>query len=604
MARLILSTPDGQRTVELRAANSLGRHPDNSIQLLDKIVSKNHCLIELRGHRFVLKDLGSLNGTYVDGQRVQGEVLLNEGAEIAMGQTTARIEQVEQVPGPLPAQAWDHPTTAMKPGMPVGRRIPSGEPRISAPTPVQSQGAFRQASAPMAHHPAVQSANRTAPGIAPSAPISQIPPSSSRRVGMKTRVDLSDQVRSIGTQINAVQKGFLPFDRLRNDPTQLAQDYERLRLSHELAREIALERDLDVLLDKILETIFRFVRADRGVILLQSQDGLAPAASRRRDGTDRPIPVSSTIMNHVIKERATVLTHDAAMDFAASKGKSMILNNISSAIVAPLLHNDEILGVLWLDSESLAQFQQKDLEIVTTIANQAAMFIEINILGKKIEQEVVNRERFSRLLSPNVAEKVLSGELEVKKGGRSVDGCTVFNSDIRGFTAMSERASPEEIVDMLNEYFERMVETIFKYEGTLDKFMGDGIMALWGAPVVHPDDAIRAVECALEQIQVLQCFNEERVSAGKGRLDIGFGIHTGPLVAGYIGSSKALSYTVIGDTANTSARLCGIAKPSQIVVSETTLEMLRGKFRFDELPPASLKNKEKPFRCFNITGSR
>jgi len=124
---------------------------------------------------------------------------------------------------------------------------------------------------------------------------------------------------------------------------------------------------------------------------------LIPAATRRRDGTEQPISVSSTILNHVIHERATVLTHDAAMDFATSKGKSMILNRISSAIVAPLLHNDEILGVLWLDSESLAQFQQKDMEIATAIASQAAMFIEINILGKKIEQEIVNRERFSRL---------------------------------------------------------------------------------------------------------------------------------------------------------------------------------------------------------------
>src|SRR5690606_17400373 len=136
--------------------------------------------------------------------------------------------------------------------------------------------------------------------------------------------------------------------------------------------------------------------------------------------------------------------------------------------------------------------------------NQAAMFIEINILGKKMEQEIVNRERFSRLLSPNVAEKVLSGELAVKKGGGLVNSCTVFNSDIRGFTAMSEKSSPEEMVDMLNEYFELMVETIFEFEGTLDKFMGDGIMALWGAPVVHPDDAIRSVYCALKQIEVLK----------------------------------------------------------------------------------------------------
>jgi adenylate cyclase len=156
-------------------------------------------------------------------------------------------------------------------------------------------------------------------------------------------VDINDKARQIGTQIAATQKGFLPFDNVSGNTQQLAADYERLRLSHELSREIALERDLPSLLNKILLTIFKFVRADRGVIFLKATDGqLVPGASQRRDGTNQPIPVSSTIMNHVIKERATVLTHDAAMDFAASKGKSMILNRISSAIVAPLLHNDEI----------------------------------------------------------------------------------------------------------------------------------------------------------------------------------------------------------------------------------------------------------------------
>jgi adenylate cyclase len=146
-----------------------------------------------------------------------------------------------------------------------------------------------------------------------------------------------------------------------------------------------------------------------------------------------------------------------------------------------------------------------------------------------------------------------------------------------------------------------MVEAIFKYEGTLDKFMGDGIMALWGAPVAHPNDASLSVQCALEQMHVLGEFNRNRISRGQPALAIGIGIHTGPLVAGYIGSSKALSYTVIGDTANTSARLCGIAQTGQIIVSETTYARLGSRFEYEELPPAHVKNKEHALRIFNVT---
>jgi adenylate cyclase len=416
-----------------------------------------------------------------------------------------------------------------------------------------------------------------------------------------TRVDVLDSARAIGTQINAQTKGFVPFDQIHHDPGQLRVDYERLRLTWELSRDIGLERDLDQLLHKILISLFKFVNADRAVILLREDDGsLLPRAAHRRDGTDAPIQVSSTILNHVMTERAAVLTHDASMDFASSKGKSMILNRISSAIVVPLLHEKEVLGALWLDSESLAQFQQKDLELVTTVGNQAAMFIENILLGKKIEKEIMTRERFSRLLSPNVAEQVIAGKLEVKKGGVHVPECTVFNSDIRGFTRMSEGATAGVINDLLNEYFELMVETIFKYEGTLDKFMGDGIMAFWGAPMTHPDDAVRSVQCALDQMEALGKFNRKRVEAGHPPLAVGMGLHTGPLVAGYVGSSRAMSYTVIGDTANTSARLCGIALAGQVIVSEYTLARLGPRFEVEELPPAHLKGKEKPLRIFNI----
>jgi adenylate cyclase len=666
MARLILQTAEGQQAIDLRPVNSLGRHPNNSIQLLDKIVSKEHCIIELRGDHWVLRDLGSLNGTFVNNERVRGEAPLKHGDEISLGATKGRFDETgaglaagaapppstvawaagaqatpqPQPPGqasPLAQSAHLSPSSYSKQGPPpVGTPAPtpvappavppSGQayyqyqrPPMVPPVPSNPLPPSQQQQRPPTYaqpppHPQPPPGPPPGPGggTAPlprggTGPIAPVRPGAPQAhyVAQGTRIDLNDQARHIGTQIAAVEKGFLAFDRISNDQTQLRADYERLRLSHELSREIAAERDTTKLLEKILTSVFKFIRADRGVIFLRDEFGeLAPRAMQRRDGTTAPISVSSTILNHVVKERAAVLTHDAAMDFANSKGKSMILNRISSAMVAPLLHNNEVLGVLWLDSENLAQFQPKDLELVTAIANQAAMFIEINILAKKVESEIVARERFSRLLSPNIAERVISGQLEVKLGGQWVEQCTVFNSDIRGFTAMAENTSPEVLVEMLNEYFEEMVDTIFKYEGTLDKFMGDGIMAIWGAPVAHPDDALRAVSCALEMGEVLGQFNRRRLEKDQAPLAIGIGIHTGPLVAGYIGSSKALSYTVIGDVANTSARLCSIALAGQIVISEMTQEKLGGKFEVEELPPARVKGKEKPLRVFNVVRGR
>jgi adenylate cyclase len=631
MARLILATAEGPQAIDLRPANSLGRHPNNSIQLLDKIVSKEHCIVELRDGQFLLRDLGSLNGTYINGERVRGEQFLRHGDEIALGSTRARyddgtaplnfaplaagpgavqhaqphfvqtaqgngpappMQQSPQAPmprpppgpqqGPIPSQAW---SSAQQQQPPIPQPLPPRPPSYGFPP-----------------NPAINHQMQgPGPGPYPSPREHQTLPLDQRPHLRGTRVDMLDSARAIGTQIAALAKGFLPYDQVAHDTQQVRVDYERLRITWELTRDIGLERDLTKLLEKILFALFKFVNADRGVILLTEADGsLQPRVARRRDGSDAPIQISSTILKKIVEEKTAVLTHDASMDFAASKGKSMILNRISSAIVVPLLYENQVLGAVWLDSETLAQFQPKDLELITAVGNQAAMFIENIQLGKKIEQEIVTRERFSRLLSPNVAEQVISGALEVKKGGTLVRECTVFNSDIRGFTRMSEGASAESMVELLNDYFEQMVEVIFKYEGTLDKFMGDGIMAFWGAPAVHPDDAIRSVQAALDQMEALGKFNRKLVELQQPPLAIGMGLHTGPLVAGYVGSSKALSYTVIGDTANTSARLCGVALAGQIIITEATLTRLGSRFEVEELPPAHLKGKEKPTRIFNV----
>ncbi len=623
MAKLILATAEGQQAIDLRPANSLGRHPNNSIQLLDKIVSKEHCILELRDGRFVLRDLGSLNGTYVNGERVRGEMFLKHGDEIALGSTRARYDDGSGVALPLPpvsAGAVQNPGVMPAGGTPSGsypaanpwqQPIPSTAAQPVPPALVgqpPSTGHMRAAQPYASPSPpaAVSAPSPPAPAVSPPLPGHALlgrPPGLSG-----TRVDMLDAERPIGTQIAAQTKGFLAFDAIGRDAQQLRLDYERLRISWELTREIGLERDFDRLIEKILLALLKFTKADRGVILLREDDGsLNPRVAKRRDGSDVPnIQISSTILNHVIRERAAVLTHDASMDFAASKGKSMILNRISSAMVVPLIHESEkeVLGVVWLDSESLAQFQPKDLEVITSVAGQATMFIENTLLAKRVEKEMVLRNTFARLVAPNVAEQMVSGKLQVKQGGQLVPELTVFNSDIRGFTAMSEGTAPETLLVMLNEYFELMVETIFKYEGTLDKFMGDGIMGFWGAPVVHRDDVTRCVQCAIDQMDVLGRWNRQRMAEGKPVLAIGIGIHTGPCVVGYVGSSKALSYTAIGDTANTSARLCSTALPGQIVLSEATLALMGNRFEVEEIDARSLKGKERPMRRFNVLRER
>jgi len=165
---------------------------------------------------------------------------------------------------------------------------------------------------------------------------------------------------------------------------------------------------------------------------------------------------------------------------------------------------------------------------------------------------------------------------------------------------MSETRAPQEIVDMLNEYFELMVEIIFKYEGTLDKFVGDEIMALFGSPVAHADDPTRAVRTALEMLQVLEQFNRARQMRGHDPLHIGIGINTGPMIAGYLGSSRALEYTVIGDSVNTGARLCSVAKAGEVIISQSTFERVREHFEVVELPPTHVKGKSQPLKIYNV----
>lgn len=384
------------------------------------------------------------------------------------------------------------------------------------------------------------------------------------------------------------------------DVTILREDYEKLRVTYELQRDIGLELDIDRILWKILERTHEFLHFDRGVVMLSDESGKLVPMAHKFSTAETTMAISSTLVQRVKEEKVGILSSDALSDNRFDGAHSIMIQGIRSTLAVPILHQAELLGVMLLDSlVHVNAYTEKDLHLLTNIANQTGQLIKNSQLAKKIEADAVTRERFQRLLSPNLAEMVVSGRLKVEKGGENRIATVLF-ADIRGFTSMSEHMPASDVLRMLNDYYEVVVEQVFQYEGTVDKFIGDGMMVIWGAPVKHDDDPDRAIHAALGMQSLIKLFNRSKPSKGYPRVEVGIGINTGPLVAGYIGSSQTMSYSVIGDAVNTAARICSAAKPGEILITEATRSAMRDRFEIEALEPVQVKGKAKPLCVYSV----
>ncbi len=394
------------------------------------------------------------------------------------------------------------------------------------------------------------------------------------------------------------------------DVTEIQNSNRILKVLTKVAETLIAVRPVEEVLQQVMEIVFDHVPADRGFLMLADEvvGKLVPMVVKHRNpggSGEGKITVSKTITDRVMKDRVSILTSDAMVDPRFGAGDSIRFHGIRSAMCAPLWNKDQVIGIVHVDSPMLTNcFTLNDLDLLTALANYAAVAVERARLNQKIVAEEKKRERLGRFLSPQVTSRILatSDSQGAALGVPEVKEVSILFADIVGFTTMSEKMSPSQVALVLNDYLSRMTEVIFKYEGTLDKYIGDAIMAVFGAPLDMPDHAFRAIKTALEMQERLAEFNADHKEGPHLRIRIG--INSGKAVAGEIGSVNKKEYTVLGDTVNIASRLeSSVAKPGMLVIGENTHRMVAGQFECRSLGSFTLKGREREVSVFEVVGS-
>jgi len=373
--------------------------------------------------------------------------------------------------------------------------------------------------------------------------------------------------------------------------TNAAELYQKLAT---MASTLLRAAGLSELLESVMGLVRERIPCQRGFILLVNPGGdLVPEHIWEEKPGAITSPISRTIAWTAMKERVTILTTDARIDPRFAAGDSIKIHGITSALCAPLIVEDASLGVVYLESSlSKGGFKPEHEHLLSFMANFAAV-------GIAREREARFRQRLERYHSPQVVDQIL-------KSSQAIDGAilqaqrseiSVLFADISGFTRLSEGMEPLQLAAILNRTFEVLTDQVFYRGGTLDKYIGDAVMAFFGAPNPDPGHAAHAVEAAIAMQEELKLLNQNR-PAGYPELRMRIGVNSGDAFAGDIGCEKRMDYTVMGSTVNMASRLeSSVAKPGQIVVGPRTAELLEraGMRRLDAVTLRGFEQEIRPW---------
>ena len=526
----LLSTT-GDQSIDLTPGRVIvvGRAVTSDFPIYDPTVSRRHAELTLDDGGVLVKDMGSSNGTFVNGEQI-GEAATSVDDIITFGKVAFKLIAV------TPAAAKPPPDD----GFGVKPAPEATIVRQVAVEPADIEGAAARGSA--------------------------------------SEVAAPDEVADTGRR--------------------------KLQLLLDISKELSKQQDVDKLLEKVVGITFQVMSVDRVSILMLegASDELVPRISKNRLGdVGGSARVPQSIARRAVDERLAILTDNAAADERFG-GKSIVMQSVRSAMCTPLMGSEgSVLGIIYVDNmTALNSFGDEDLEFLIAFSGIAAVAIENSQLTERVQREAVVRSNFERYFAPDVAQEIAGQEEAVKLGGKKRP-VVIFFSDIRGFTSMSEKMNPDELATLLSEYFTEMVEIVFENGGTLDKFMGDAIMALWGAPISHGDDADRAMKAAIEMMATLDQLNQKWSQEGRDHhVQIGIGINFGEVFAGNFGSDRRLEYTVIGDAVNVASRLCSKAGPGEIMMSQPLYASLTSPPEIEALDPIQLKGKAKAVPVYRV----
>ncbi len=389
---------------------------------------------------------------------------------------------------------------------------------------------------------------------------------------------------------------------------KLERENYLLTVLYEAGKALSSKLALEHICEQVISLACLIEGVERGFVMLFDERGEVARQTEVRyrnpaSAESRPqIILSTRVLDLIRKERQPILIDDVSADERFSGSESLKISGLRSAMCAPLVGKEQLFGVLYVDNlEKASAFTQDELNVFALVAAQAGAAVDNAFAHEKIAQQSLQRSALERFLSPEVVEMVVANP-DIRLGGVNQE-VTVMFADIRGFTTMSEAMEPARVVEILNEYFTRVTDVIFDNGGTLDKYIGDAVMAVFGAPISKGNDAAAAVNSAMQIQRLLIELNRDAAARKWPELRVGIGINTGNAIAGNIGSPRRLDYTVVGDAVNTAQRLMTNAAGGQILISESTAKKLgkTGKtIDLERLPELKVKGRSEAVPVFRV----